>query len=324
MTALALPACRDASTTINRKPSGFIAVVGVGQDDPHWPVMTYVAKKADADRGLYQFPIRAAAPRQSSIHLQRAMLEELQDEGMVGVCVQVTDAAALLPTIEALASAGISVVTLFQPVSSKSPFPHAGLDDHAIGEALADAVAADLATNSTLALLHADSVSEASTRRHTAFRGRWAAGQSIQRIVLEFDCKADRKTAEFTVRDTMQRYPRLGGWVFMDDWPLHSVLDDAALVPKGCQMFVATPTPGCWKRMTGGEIVAVVAPDYEQLVDNGLTACVAGLMGGVGTPTRFETPNELVRAGDFETLRKRWESWGVQLETSVPKSTRDK
>ena len=120
---------------------GFVAVVGVGQDDPVWHVLRASARRAYGELGLTSPALRTAAPKTSSVNAQKKLIETLRRQGMGTLCVQVTEPEALAGMLDSLARQGVRVVTMVRPAARDVVVFHAGIDEVAMGTMLADAIA---------------------------------------------------------------------------------------------------------------------------------------------------------------------------------------
>lgn len=307
-----LPACRRQADSPSAEPKGFLAIVGVGQDDPLWPVLSATAVRTYGDLGLSYPPIRTVAPETTSVNQQKNLLLRMHDEGMVAACIQVTDAAGLTGTIDALAAQGVRIVTMIERIETDVRHTHVGFNDQAIGTALADAVAEAVDQKGTIAVLHADSVNRASVKRHAAFRDRIARFPDV-RVILDFDCHADPRQAETIIRQVMRRYPRLNGWALMDNWPLRAGNDRSPLLPAGCHIVSVDPFPSTWSRFEKDQVFAMIASDYELLAERALTAGVSEVIGTVLMPVSFEAPVRTVRATGLDKFKLDWLRWASEI-----------
>ncbi|MEE9297056.1 MAG: substrate-binding domain-containing protein [Phycisphaerae bacterium] len=310
LAALMFPAigCRQKPDSATGQPAGFMGVVGVGQDDPLWPVLRQTALRVYDEPGPTTMPMRATAPGARSVNAQRHLIERLHKDGMVALCVQVTDAEALRGTLEKLSGQGVRIVTMMRRVKSSRPYVHSGPDEGAIGRAMAQALRDALDGRGTVAVLHADSVSDESVARHRALIEALGSFGSV-RIILDYDCRADPILARRLIRDTMRRYPRLGGWAVTGNWPLRAGDDGEPLVPATCRIVAVDPFPATWRCFEQDRVFAMIASDYERIAAHAVTTCRSLAMGTASMPTSFASPARAVRAETLEAFKQDWQRW---------------
>jgi ABC-type sugar transport system substrate-binding protein len=203
---------------------------------------------------------------------------------------------------------GVVVVTMFQPVGTKEPVYHVGLDHEAIGTAIADAMASRLTEKATIALLCADSVSESSAKRRAAFHKRIRAFPHI-RILLEFDCGGDPAKARRVVRDTMLRYPRLSGWVAMDNWLFRQAWGNDQLLSRDCPIVAVDPVPFVWPAYAEGSVHAMIASNYNEIAERAFHACVAEVLGGPHRPVSVTASIVTVWGSNLDKFQADWHRW---------------
>ena len=301
----AMPACRDEPPAAQERPSGgVIAFVGVGQDDPLWPWLKAAAARAAEHLEPFNLRVRSAAPESSGAEHQIELVRGLTREGIRGLCVQVADAETLAAELQSLRLHGVRVVTLMRFMPPDSGLMHVGLDEEAIGRATAKAIAAAVDGAGQIAVLHADSASPESARRHRAFRSQLEAYPGV-RAILAFDCAGEPTTAEGIIRDAMARYPKLAGWAVLGSWPLRSDVAAAPLVPEGCRLVAADPRPDCRGRILDGSVHALVVPRYDRLVELAVTACAEAVLGASAAPDVISVPVETVPAGEWGAFEGR-------------------
>ncbi len=313
--------CRRDEAPLTYREAGFVAFVGVGEDDPVWPVLRASATRLHVELGLSKVPLRTAAPPTSSVNAQRNLIRKLHDEGMNALCVQVSDPKGLVSTLDALAAQGVQIVTMMNPVRSTPPFIHAGPDDAAVGEALADALYDVLDGRGTAVLLHADSGSEASARRHVALVERLKSYPSIA-VLFERDCQGSPDRARDTIAELMQRYPRLGAWVATDNCPLRKHADGPVSLPKSCRVVAVDPVPGTWWALEDGVAAAMIAVDYGAIAEHALTTCITLTLGEARIPTSFSAGVRIVKPAELDAFKTQWRRWtsdsAADLEMSSP------
>lgn len=287
---------------------GVIAVVGVGEDNPYWPVIRATAKRTFDNLEATGLSIRIEAPPTSSINAQRKLLEQLEKEGVRGVCVQVTDDVALKSTLESLADQGVQVTTMFGTIESSKPINRIEIDDEAVGRAVATALIEVVGGDGNIAILHADSVGKSFADRRKAFERQMSAQPEIK-ILLQYDCEAAPKKARKILRNTMARYPRLAGWAVMGNWPLVGRENEESVLPEGCRMVAVDPMPEVWPAFSRGEIDAMVAGNYVELVERAVTDCVGSVLNGNRATSPAAVGVRTVTRDDLDQFKRDWAEW---------------
>jgi len=310
----ATTSCRsDSDSTPTRhspRPRGFIAVVGVGVDDTLWPVLQGSAQRTfnELHGSTQGLSLRVVAPPRRSVNLQRQLIETMQDEEMVGICVQVTDPCALETTLRSLASRGVKVVTMMERPTNKSLTMHAGINERVVGTAMANALLAATARPATVAILHSDAVNRASKTRHRAAITRLASEPGVS-VLLEFDCGQDPTHARSIIRDTTMRYPRLSGWIVTGDWPLRNTPNKPSDKLLGSCIVAFAPPVAELEHFNEPAICAIVVPRYDLVVGKALTACVGAVLGESSRGIEFFAPVDTYTIGEFDEFKKQWQRW---------------
>ncbi len=300
--------CSRSGESLDRKATGFVAIVGVGEDDPLWPVLRETATRLHGELGLATIPLRIAAPPTQSVNAQRKLIRQLADEGMAGLCVQVSDPAGLLGTLDAVAARGVPVVTMLRPVEGTTSFVHTGSDDAAVGAALADALHAALGGHGTAVVLHADSVDKSSARKHAAFSERLKSYGQLA-ILFDRDCEGDTDRSRQIIDKLMRRYPKLGAWVVIGNWPLRRHPDGPLSLPQTCRMIAVDPFPHTWSAIEGGLATTMIATEYDRIAEHALTTCLTMTLGKAQIPTSFSAEATAVGLGDLEAFKRKWQRW---------------
>jgi ABC-type sugar transport system substrate-binding protein len=287
-------------------PGGFIAVVGAGDDDPLWPALSGSAMRHHAL--VSDWPLRTEAPPITSANAQVQLLERLHSEGMGGLCIQVTDPRALAPHLKRLSDQGVVVVTMIYELSSPTSLMHAGLDAAGVGESLAEAIARTLHDKGTIAVLHANSTSAHAQKRYDAFHARLRDFPRIT-VLREYDCQASPRRARELIKECLRRYPRLNGWVSLENWPLRGLQPRMPLLPPTCTLVTTDPHPPIWDRLEDGTCAALIAADYDEIAKAALSMCDSALQGRiVQWRSRLVGPRA-VTATDLHAYKIDWMRW---------------
>ncbi|MCP4590592.1 MAG: sugar ABC transporter substrate-binding protein [bacterium] len=313
--ALGLAGCDPQDSPTWSRPAGFIAVVGAGQDDPLWPVLRASALRLENTLG--DVPIRVAAPSMVSSHAQARLLRELRSEGMRGLCLQVIDPVAIAPHLERLVNEGVAVTTMIHRVSAVQSLMHCGVDSMLIGETLADTIAEALEERGTIGVIHANSKSDYARRRYDAFIVRIRQHPGIT-VLREFDCGGNAQRAQDMIRRYMERFPRLDGWVAIDNWPLRGLDAAKPLLPPSARLVTTDPHPGVWEHLATGGCFAMVAADYDEIAQNAVRQCGTAMEGTlVKWRVQLAKPRT-VSADNLHAFKLEWLAWCSRRPTRGP------
>jgi ABC-type sugar transport system substrate-binding protein len=296
---------------------GFIAVVGAGQNDPLWPVLRGSALRLQGFVG--EIRLRAEAPPTVSSHAQAELIQRLRSEGMRGLCIQVIDPAAIAPHVRRLANEGVAVVTMIRPLEGRPVLMYSGVDQRLVGEALADAIGEALQYSGTIAVLHANSKSEDVQEPDYArerYEGFKAGLQRYPRITVlrELDCGGNAQRAQAMIRHCMERFPRLNGWVAMENWPLRGLDPQERLLPPTCKLVTTDPDPQVWDHLATGACYAMIAADYDKIAQEAVINCTAALEGNPVAWRTLLTKPRTVRTADLHTYKADWIKWCSRQE----------
>ena len=304
---------RSATGTSPSGPTAeqaLIAFVGAGEADPLWPVLEAGAQRyADASAAVR---IQCFSPARSSPQAQIETLRSLRRAGLRGLCVRVTDADALLPTLKQLHNRGIPIVSMIQPISRDIRAGHVGLNEAEIGKALADATLEVLDGGGSIALLHAGYEHPVYGPRRIAFEQEIRFQPEI-RVFTKKDCGADPAKAREIMRTYSKRFPRLSAWVALGDWPLLDGGTDGDLgLQPGCRFVTFGGTPRQWPLIERGISTRIVAADYGELGARAVQYCEVAL----GEPSRFEklyeAPLRIIRPADLDAYKADWHRWSAE------------
>jgi ABC-type sugar transport system substrate-binding protein len=303
--------CQKNAIPAPKSTDGFIAFVGVGQDDPLWPVLRATAIRTHRRLGLHGIPLRTLAPRKSSANAQRDLLRSLAGEKLRGVCVQIREPGPITPLLDDLQVSGVAVVTLLNRVSIGGHYVHCGPDDDAIGNALARATTMAMPDGGTVAVLHADSTSTESLRRNRSFQLAMGRADSIH-VLLYVDGRGDPSTSRRLVTETMRRYPRLKCWVMMDDWALTPDDSDDWPLPTTCRVVGLNPSPRYWPRIASSDIAGMVAMDYCKIAERAITSCATMILGKTDAAQTVDPETQIITRDNLAEFQAQWKRWATE------------
>jgi len=291
---------------------GTIIVVGTSQDDPLWDVISATVRR---EVSLYpQYRVRAVAPRYRSSAGQARLLTDARSDDMLGLCIHPVDAEALRPLLEVLRTDGVAVVSLMVPIPSKQPFPHAGLDEYKVGETLANALHDAIPGGGTAAVLYDGGDSPQHRARFDGFNEQIARWSSVT-VLKKLDCRDRTETAQKMMRDLMARYPRLDAWASMSDWPLRDRRAGERFLPKTCKLVAFGSQPDYWPQLTGGTCHALIAADFDRIVQQGVQSCISLIRNESPSISHYLSDPILLTHQSLPDYRVKWFQWRQSSET---------
>ncbi len=285
-----------------------VMMIGKGRDDPTWPVL-----EAAARRFVEGYPsalVEVVAPRTDSPTDQRTMLKDMLKKDVQAICVWPSDPTAIRALVDELCLKGVPVVTFGRDCPGSRRRTYCGPTEFELGQAAAEACAAILSTRKrTSMLLHAGAEDEVYGRRYYGFMSGLDRVGTIK-LIRAVDCRKDRFTATRLVRAETRRYPRVGCWIFLDDWPLRSLRPEESVIPLGIPVVLADDSPVHWDRLRNGQLQAMLGCDIHMVAWEALVAAVH-LARGDPTPqtTTVSVPVEIVTRKDLDSVSQRWDIW---------------
>ncbi|HNO80343.1 MAG TPA: substrate-binding domain-containing protein [Phycisphaerae bacterium] len=289
-----------------RSSEGFIAVVGNVKDDPVWHILAASAERYRA--GLGEFELKIFAADADAPSAQTRLLRQIHDPKMRGLCIWPSDVGVMRDILLDLRTKGVPVVTMMTPIPYHEPFPYSGLDEIAVGRALASAAFEAVDGDGTVALLKhgGDSVHHAD--RYLGFSERAAEVPSM--IVLsEFECLGNEFVGQRLVRDYVERFPRLNAMVTLDDWALRGLKSGDTLLPGGCKLITYGPYPDYWPMVNSGSCYALVGARYDRIAERALQMCVTLARGEVLEISEFFAEPITVKQSNLKQFRIDWFHW---------------
>jgi len=300
--------CRPDRPRTLAKQVGFMAVVGAGQADPLWPVIRGSAERFVRTLAVgLDLRVRIQAPETVSPDQQAQLIRRLHDQGMRGLCVQIGQPPIPARLLESLRSEGVVVVTMMRQVKSKQPFLHSGINPYDLGAALAQAVAQQVPQRGTLGLLYADK-DDVDRRRLAGFRSRIPRFPRLS-VLRELDCAGEPATAGRMIRQTMERFPGIDGWVSLGSWPLRIEGDGQPLLPEQCPLVVPGPASDFAEQLTRGHCRTIVMADYHVAVSRALHMCLLSLQREVVDLRLYEAPFKPVTLETLPQFQRDWKAW---------------
>ncbi len=290
------------------KTARTLVLVGDSEDSPLYPVLIGAATAFRLDRP--EIAVRVIAPEQLSPVLQQQMLNELASGDDDAVCVIPIDDQAIGPTLNRLAAAGKPVVTALRDAPSSRRIAYSGAAELDIGQKAANAAIDALAGRSrSVVILRADAYDAAYRGRYTAALDALTRSTTAQ-LMDEVDCDGNPHTALQLVRNMTRKFPRVGAWVFLDDWPMRVLEPRERVLPIGCALVVCADKPELFPRLRSGEIQALVTTDLHAALVRGLE--VAYLLAEGEREDRLRTnplPAQIITLDEIDWHEARWAAW---------------
>lgn len=282
---------------------GFIAFIGASADDPLWPTLSATAERFRG--GLGGLDLRVAAPALRSPIEQIALLRSLQSSDMRGLCIEPADTVIMRDILCELQVKGVAIVTVMTPIACEDPLPMAGVDEMAVGQALADAVVNALAGKGGIAVMTQGDGSPALADRTMGFHERLRQSPAVA-ILREMDCGGKPIVAERMMRDYLERFPRLDAWVTLDNWPLREREAEGRLLPETCRLVTTAPYPRYWPLLYDGTCAALVGCEYERIAREALRMCVNAVRGEPLPVSHYLAPPVTVTIQNLNWYRQSW------------------
>lgn len=285
-----------------------IAVVGTWTEDPSWDVLRTVADRIAADTPGVR--ISFFAPEDQTPAGQQAVLDKIAGMKFDAVCILPGDALAIRDSVNNLVEGGKPVVLVGRDVPDSSRNFFVGPSEMEIGRAAAQACKQVLpGDRRTVMLLAAGPGDPVYGFRCATFKAELARITGDE-VFMELDCGANPIKAQQILRRQSRRYPRVGGWVLLDDWPLRQQDDAGKFLPSGCSIIVCHDAPRYFQLLSSGKISAVVAYDLYEASNRAIRATLRIAEHGAEEPMdRDFVPVQVITQDDAAWHEQQWSLW---------------
>ncbi|GMU35251.1 MAG: hypothetical protein AMXMBFR20_31230 [Planctomycetia bacterium] len=285
-----------------------ILFVGEGKDVASWRVIEATTKAFGEAHP--HVTVEAVAPPISSPVGQKNILVSLADHDVDAICVIPIQPDALGAIVSEIANGGIPVVVVGRDIIGSRRSAYCGPSESELGEKTVTACGMVLEKRSkTLMLLHAAGANERQGFRYRGFQHELPMAGGVH-VVREVDCGGDPAEAVRLAKSESRKYPRIGCWALLDDWPLRSLPPHERLFGLGITMVVCDADPSLWPRMEDGQIQAMVGYDLREAIRAGLTIALRLTMPD---DRRFVTDvhikAEVFTEANLAQLKARWALW---------------
>lgn len=303
-------ACDHAPQTLRGQDRRQLRIVLVGEakDSPTWPILTSAAARFES---LYPFvKVQTMATQSGSPREQQLLLEGLLQDNVHAIGVMPIDSMAIRSAIDQLVNNGRPVVTIGRDVPTSDRAVFCGPAESEIGRSAAAACGLALVGRSQTAMvLHAGTDHEVFRGRYFAFKEELPIHGNI-RLLGEVDCQGSPLEAVRLIRQRTRLYPRVGCWVFLEDWALQHLRAGRRLLPLGCAMVLCNGSPKYFERVRKGEIRALVTFDLYRAVQDALQTASILAEGTTSQMTKIiATPTEIITDKELDGYARRWEAW---------------
>jgi len=294
------------------KGAGFIAFVGAAEHDPLWPILRAGAERFERDQGLIE--VRYVAPAVDSPDQQVALIRSLAGPSLRGLCVQVTDPAALESVFDLARQNGARIVTMIRRTDYPYIDGHVGYDETAVGSALADATIRYLHRQGAIAILYDAGGDRAVRDRYIAFTEAMKPAIGIERWA-EIEYGGNPVQARRAMVGLAARYPRLSAWVSMSPWPIMELSPRAATnpasssLPPGCELITCGAEPWVWPFIESGICPVVVGFSYADAGLKALQFCQAATESNTIGGREYAIPIRIVTRANLDEYKRDWAVW---------------
>ncbi len=282
-------------------------IVGVGEDDPLWPIIKAGAQSyAGTTRSL---KLKMIAPPKSDPAAQADLARGGLDRTVTAVCLRSTGHNLTGQLAKELTVGGTSVILIGEDIPDSGRFGHVGWDDFEAGKSLAEALKVSLGDRTTFMLLYAERAGQTYTSR----LGGFVLGMQDYTFLRElhrFDCRADPAEVLRIITEQGRRYPRLGAWACVGDWPARIPLENLRKsLPAGINLAVIGGLPSVWPLLEQGLCPAAVATDYGRWGYEAVSLSELAFHRAVNAGEVHLTPPRILRAPDLDQFKRDWAGW---------------
>ena len=304
--SLALPVgCEDSRA---RVPTHTCLVAGLGEDDPLWPILKASARSYVGTARSLQ--VQFVAPAKSDPAAVADLVFQSLDRRVRAVCLQSNGDDATRRLAMDLTQGGRSVVLIGQDMPDTGRFGHVGWDEREAGKALAAALKASLRDRTTFMLLHADAAGGIYASRAGGF-GVGMQDYTFLKELHRYDCQADPAAALRIFAEQGRRYPNLGGWACLGDWPARVRLEDLRRsLPAETSLAVVGALPPVWPLLEQGLCQAAVGTDYGRWGYEAVSLSELAYHRAVKPGETRRTEPRIVLAEELDQYKKDWAAWG--------------
>lgn len=283
-----------------------IVMVGTGQDDPDWPIISAcVAPAAASDRAVTAV---ARAPATVSVRLQRELLADLVKEPIDAVCLIPIDGDAVRTEISTLSKSGRCVITFGRDARDSARSAFVGPPESEIGDRAGEAVLKWLdESRRSVMIVGAMAADSPYALRCIGARQRLQKGGAD--VLREVDSSSAPWNSADQVRAESTRFPRVACWLFLDEWPLISDKVWKPLVPTTSRVVVCGASPRWFGRLKRHEIHALIGYDLQQAVEGAVKTAVNVVRRANMGQNGRDMPVEVITLENIKAFERRRDEW---------------
>ena len=285
-----------------------ILVIGEGKDESSWPVIEATGRAFESAHP--RVTVITESPAVASPKEQKALLKGALTRGFDAVCVLPVPSDALRGSVSEIANAGVPIILIGRDIKDSQRSAYSGPSQSELGRATATACGKVLENRSrTIMLLHANESNHHNSDRFRGFMQELPVVGGVH-IVREMNCDGESSRALQLCKSESRKYPRVGCWVLLDDWPLRVLRPEDRLFGLGITIVLCNADPAHWPRMEDGQIQAMVAYDLQAALQEGLsTAFRMTRPDDKRFVTEVHIESEVITEDNFAEFRTRWALW---------------
>jgi len=282
-------------------------IVGIGEDDPLWPIIKAGAQSyAGTTRNL---KLKTIAPTTTDPAAQADLARNGLDRTVTSVCLRSTGHSLTAQLVKELTVGGTPVILIGDDIPDSGRFGHVGWDDFEAGKSLAEALKESLGDRTTFMFLYAQGAGETYASR---LRGFVIGLQdyTFLRELHRFDCRADPAEALRIIAEQGRRYPRLGAWACLGDWPARIPLEDLRRsLPAGINLAFIGGLPHVWPLLEQGLCRAAVATDYGRWGYEAASLSELAFHRAITAGEVRLTRPRILRPDNLDEFKRQWAAW---------------
>lgn len=293
-----------------------VVVVGQAKSDPEWAILQNTSQRIAKRYPLTVLEVRAG--EDGSARSQRQILKALQHEKVDAVCIWPVDGEAIRQDLDALATSGTTVVTIGRDVPNSHRQTYCGPSEFEVGQKAAEAAGKILGPrNKTVMLLHAGDEEPVYGKRYFGFKQGMAQLPQLM-LLREVHYARDHYEAVRLVKLESRMYPRVGGWVFLEDWPYTNLAGEQELLPLGMAAILCKASPKYWDRLRDGRLQALIAFDVHVAAEEAILAGIRLAQGDKqSVPSETNIPVEIITEKELGSFEARWRKWAQGMRATA-------
>lgn len=249
-------------------------------------------------------PVGSRSPAQ-----QQRLIEESRHRADI-LIVWPIEPEPLVPLLIDAVQRGIGVFLIGSDCGPGSRTAYSGPSEIDLGREAARACATVLTERAqSILLLHAGDRTERDRNRYLGFTQELGHHGTIH-LMHEENCGGDAIAAAREMRRVSRLYPRCGGWVLLNDWPMAALGAKEPLAPVGMSVVLVATSHRYLADLKSGRLHALVTYDVQEAVRGALLSAVQWLnqKEDVRQVDRY-TPVETVTVLTLDQHESRWQRW---------------